>query len=205
MSLATDVQTLVSRGAYYFREHHSRAVAFDFIDDLFFGTGRTPINPNHDLLAALQGPVYTDFHVHLHLTTNIRRALQEASKRVEVLAITGRTADSMFNTHHTFDTVLAQCEKEGVSYDKLGDNSAMVFPHKHTEAFLPLYLVRATEVYPKEMLGVVAVGRKLHGRYYHGKPDLAEVVADASGNSAFWFFDHPFSMAAPLISFLYPT
>ncbi len=197
MTLTTDVQILASRGAHYFREHNSLALDTHLFHDLILGTSRKPKDPNL---------VYADFHAHIHTSTNLVRVIGEAAKRVDILAITGRTADAMFDTHLALGSfcLMAELQNTGKynikSLDRLGTHVYVVELNGK-----PLYLVRATEVYPKEMLGVVAVGGALKRIYYHGKPDLADVVADATDNTALWFFDHPFSMPAPVIAFRYPT
>lgn len=209
MTLTTDVQILMTEFQHTKRKYRTPYARKHFWHDLVFGATRKEISPRAGP-PDLDRPLYTDFHVHLHTDTNIRRALREASKRVDILAITGRTLDSLFDTHHTFDSVLAKCQEHELPYHSLGPNVALVYPYEHKLSDVcassrPLTLVRATEVYPKEMLGVVAVGGKLNGKYYHGKSKLSHIVADATENVPLWFFDHPFSMPAPGIAFRYPT
>lgn len=191
MSVATDVQLLVTRGIYYSQQYDTLSLDLKALKEMAFGATRLPKDPSM---------VYTDLHVHLHRDTNPRVMLAEAAKRVDIVAITGRSEEWVHN-HDTLDTFLKKCRDEEIrGIDKLGENVLVA-----EVAGKPLYIVRGTEVYPQEMVGVVSVGGKLQQTYYHGKGDLKDAVADAKDNTAMWFFDHPFSIPAPIICFRYPT
>ncbi len=191
MSIVTDVGILVSRGIYYVQRYDTLSLETKCLHDLVFGATRAPKD---------RTKVYTDFHVHVHKETDLRRMVAEAAKRVDIVAITGRTEDFDHN-HHTLDTFLEEARKQEMNIDSLGENILVVEVNN-----AQLYIVRATEVYPKEMLGVVSVGGKLKKKYKtHGEGELDDAVKDAKEQCPFWFFDHPFSMPAPLIAFRYPT
>ena len=198
MSLATDVGTLVERGIHYTQQYDTFSLGAKWAHDLVFGATRLPKDPTK---------VYTDFHVHVHKETNLRRMVAEAAKRVDVVAITGRTEDFSHN-HHTLDTFLEEARRQEMSIDSLGENVLVAHVNGTPPQVnrTPLYIVRATEVYPEEMLGVVSVGGKLKREYKtHGEGKLDDAVKDAKDQCPFWFFDHPFSIPAPVISFRYPT
>src|SRR3989338_5181448 len=191
MTLATDVQTLVSRGVHYQCQYGTTELFLRGLHDMTFGTTTPEMNPNR---------FYTDFHVHIHRDTNPRLVLREAAKRVDMVAITGRTEDFAHN-HHTLDTFFESCKDNKVGIDQLGENVLVTEVEGKT-----LYLVRATEIYPAEMIGVVSVGGKLQRKYEkHGEGNLHDTIGDAKDHTAFWFIDHPFSIAAPVIAFRYPT
>jgi hypothetical protein len=191
MTLLTDATTLVTRGLYYQGKYGTWDLFWKGAHDMTFGAGTTPMDPSR---------VYTDFHVHIHRTTDPRRMLREAAKRVDIVAITGRTEDFADN-HHTLDTFLESCNDHTVEIEKLGENVAVAEVDRKT-----LYLIRATEIYPTEIIGVVSVGGKLQRRYErHGEGTLHDTISDARDHTAFWFIDHPFSIASPVIAFRYPT
>lgn len=190
MTIATDVQTLITRGIYYAQQYDSLSLEARALRDVLIGAPHLPKDPER---------VYTDFHVHIHRDTNPHVILREAAKRVDIVAITGRSEDYTHN-HDTLDTFLKKCKDEEIrNIEKLGEHVLVAEVHGKT-----LYIVRGTEVYPKEMIGVVSVGGKLKRKYYHGKGDLKDAVKDARENTALWFFDHPFSIPAPVICFRYP-
>lgn len=84
MSLITDLHTLVVKGAYHSANLETAAELPHFLHDLVLGAKREPKNPNF---------VYTDLHAHFREEENIRDVVDEASKRVDVLAITDRNPE----------------------------------------------------------------------------------------------------------------
>ncbi len=191
MTLATDVQTLVTRGLYYTQQYDSLPLEARAVRDMVIGAPHLPKAPHR---------VYTDFHVHIHRDTDPRLVIQEAAKRVDIVAITGRSQEWTHN-HDTLDTFFEKCRGQGIKgIERLGEHVLVAEVDGK-----PLYIVRGTEIYPKEMIGVVSVGGGLQQTYSHGKGDLKDAVADAKDHTALWFFDHPFSIPAPVICFRYPT
>lgn len=191
MSLITDAKILVTRGIHYTQQYDTLSLETRALRDMLIGASDLQKDPNR---------VYTDLHVHIHTDTDPRVVLAEAAKRVDIVAITGRSEEYRHN-HHTLDTFLESCRRAKIKeVEPLGDNVLIA-----EVSGKPLYIVRGTEVYPKEMIGVVSVGGKLTQKYQHGKGDLRDAVADVREHTAVWFFDHPFSIPAPVICFRYPT
>ena len=198
MSLATDVQTLVNRGMHYAQHYETFPLAWHGATNMVFGAFVPEKSSQFR---------YVDLHVHIPVTASIRPVLQEAAKRVDVLAITGRTLDNTapydFSNHLIFEDAVEKMEQEGIEHKVLGNRVAIAYPNGKKKD--ELVLVRTTEVYPREMQGVVIVGSNPKQNWYHGKPTIDEVVKAADDVGAVRFFDHPFSIYAPHIFFRYPT
>lgn len=188
MSLASDFYTLVTKGFQYSANWETIREFPHFAHDLLLGATREAKNPDF---------VYTDLHVHIRDTESIRAVIEEASQRVDVLTIVTRTIESN-KDHLSYEKALEKLEEEKVEHQKLGDRVVRVYSDKD-----PLYLIRATEVYVKENQGVVMVGN--NQEFYGNRLTLDDAVKACDDMGAFWFLDHPFSIAAPVISFRYPT
>lgn len=194
MSLAEEIGILISRGVYYTEKYATKQLLLHAAHDIFLGTTVPAKDPRH---------YYTDLHVHLPASISLKPVLTEASQRIDIMTITGRTLDDAFKDHLLFEDAVRKLDKEGIEHDVLGKRVVRAYPYGKDQN--PLFLVRATEVYPKEMQGVVIVGSTPQPNWYHGKPTLDEVVKAADDMGAFRFFDHPFSIASPKVHFRYPT
>src|SRR3989338_776664 len=188
MSLASDLYTLVTKGLQYSANWETLREFPLFAHDLFLGASRKPKDQSH---------IYTDLHVHVKDTENIKTVIDEASKRVDVLTLVTRTIEANKN-HLSYEKALEKLEQEGVEHQKLGERAVRVESSNG-----PLHIIRATEVYVKEKQGVIMVGNDKE--FYEGKLTLDDAVRACNDMGAFWFLDHPFSIGAPKIAFRYPT
>ena len=188
MSLAKDVYTLIVKGAYHSANLETIAELPHFFHDLVLGAKREPKSPNF---------IYTDLHAHFREGENISDLVEEASQRVDVLAITDRNPEDN-KGHMNFDHVREKLDREQVPNESLGKRVIKVNINGN-----PLYLVQTYECYTKEKQGVIMVG--MDRKYPVYKLSLDNAVHECEDVGAFWFLDHPFSIGAPVISFRYPT
>ncbi len=194
MRIATGVDILVSRGLYYTNKYATPKLLLHAAHDMLLGATVGQKDPRY---------VYADFHVHLPVTTLVKPLLEDVATRVDIMSITGRTLDEAFADHLLFEDAVRKLDQEGIEHDVLGQRLVRAYPYGKEQN--PLLLVRATEVYPREMQGVVIVGSILQPNWYHGKPVLDDVVKAADDIGAFRFFDHPFSIHDDVVHFRYPT
>ncbi len=188
MPLTSDLYTLVTKGFQYSANWETAREFPSFAHDLVVGAVREPKDPAY---------IYTDLHVHIRDNERIRNAVDEASKRVDVITLVTRTIESN-KDHLSYEKALEKLEEEKVEHRKLGSRIVKVNSENDS-----LYIIRATEVYVKENQGVVMVGNDRE--FYRGKLTLDDAVKACEDMGAFWFLDHPFSIAAPVIAFRYPT
>jgi len=188
MSLVKDSYTLVVKGAQYSANLETVSEFPHFLHDLALGAKRKSKDPNF---------IYLDLHAHFREAESIRNIVDEASKRVDVLAITGRTPED--NTGHmNFGHVEEKLDREQVPHDNIGKKVIKVNVNGK-----PLYLVQAYEYYVKENQGIIMVGNDKN--YSGDKLSLDHTIRESEDKGAFWFLDHPFSIGVPHISFRYPT
>ena len=188
MTLANDLYTLVSKGFQYSANWETVRELPRFAHDLVFGAKREAKNPES---------IYADLHVHIRDKESIRRVVEEAIKRVDVLTVVSRTVEENKN-HLTFEKALEKLDQEEVEHQRLGERVVRV-DSGHNQ----VYLIRATEVYVKENQGVVVVGN--NQEFYEGKLTLDDAIRASQDMGAFYFLDHPFSIGVPKIAFRYPT
>jgi len=188
MSLVKDLYTLVVKGAYHSANLETVAGLPHFLHDLVLGARRDPKDPEF---------VYADLHSHFREGENIRDIIDEATKRVDVLAITDRNPEDN-NGYMNFQHVREKLDREQVPHKSLGMRVIKVDVNGS-----PLYLVQTYECYVKERQGVIMVG--MDREYNVHQLSLDDAVKECEDVGAFWFLDHPFSIGAPVISFSYPT
>ena len=116
MSLLKDVYTLVTQGALQFTYRDTWKELSHVLSDLTFGARRSPKDPSF---------IYTDLHAHFPRTASLKEIITEASKRVDVLAITGRTSHN--EGHLDFEDLPERLEKESVSYENIGSNKSETY------------------------------------------------------------------------------
>jgi len=188
MSLAKDLYTLVVKGTYHSANLETVWEIPHFLHDLVLGAKRGSKNLDF---------VYTDLHSHFREGENIRDIIDEASKKVDILAITDRNPEDN-KGYMNFQHVREKLDREQVPHESLGNRVIKVDVNGS-----PLYLVQTYECYVKERQGVIMVGTDRE--YSVHQLTLDDAVKECEDVGAFWFLDHPFSIGAPVIAFRYPT
>ncbi|MEK6940201.1 MAG: PHP-associated domain-containing protein [Nanoarchaeota archaeon] len=190
MSLASDLYTLVTKGFQYSANWETVKELPVFAHDLLLGATRYSKWQNRDYR-------YADLHVHIKDTESMRKVVDEASKRVNIMTLVTRTIESN-KGHLSFEKAIDKLEEEKVEHQKLGNKVVKAYSGINI-----LYIIRATEVYVKENQGVVIVG---NDKEFEGdKLTLDDAIKASEDMGAFWFLDHPFSIGVPKIAFRYPT
>jgi len=188
MSLIKDLYTLVVKGAYHSINLETMTGLPHFLHDLVLGAKREPKDPNF---------VYADLHAHFREGDNIRSIVDEASKRVDILAITDKNPERN-RGYMNFDHVKEKLDTEQVPHESVGRSVVKVDVNGS-----PLYLIQAYECNVREQQSVIMLGTDR--KYNLHQLSLDDAVNECEDVGAFWFLDHPFSIDAPVIAFRYPT
>jgi hypothetical protein len=188
MSIITDQLEGIIK--YDLLSPEARRKWFHLARDLAFGPRVLPRDPDF---------VDLDLHAHLAVSTPIRKVLDEAVQRLDVLALV--TAEK---GHNSGVLSLADAEKKlqkkRIPHERLGPRSIKVWHDGYNE----LILLTGTEVYVKENQGVLVIGDDGN---YSGDHSLSlnDVVHSARFLDALWYLDHPMSLPKAGIGFGLPT
>ena len=188
MTLIKDLYTLTVKGTQYSANLETVMEIPHFAHDLLIGAKSAAKDPDF---------VYADLHAHFREKESIRKIVNEAVKRVDILAITHRNPEENAG-HLTFDMLEEKLTREEVPYQNIGKRVIKATPDGKE-----IYIVQALECYVKELQGVVMVG--MDRNYPLQKLTLDEAIREAENRGVFWFLDHPMSIPAPVIAFRYPT
>ena len=139
MGLLKKVYTLFVQGSRYSFNLDTFKELPLFLYDLLLGASRGPKE---------SGLVYTDLHAHIKDDVKIGEVIDEASKRVDFLALITREVERT-KDHLSLDQAIEKLEKEKIDHERIGEKLVRVKREK------PFYLVKGTEVYVKENQGVV--------------------------------------------------
>ncbi|MEK6963252.1 MAG: PHP-associated domain-containing protein [Nanoarchaeota archaeon] len=187
MSLISDVSTLVGQGLRHSAHPETLRALPHFVHDLVLGASPPPKDPNR---------IYMDLHAHVAESAPITEVLEKASRNVDILALTGRQGSDN-QGHLDLEGAVRKLEDERIDHTRLGKRIVATVVGDNR-----FYLVQGLELYVRENQGMIVVGN-------HTVPQeqlsLADAIHRSEAAEAFWFLDHPFSIAAPRIGFRYPN
>lgn len=179
MELLQNLESLLRRGWHYWWTEAAKAERGHWWHDTWHGATVGPKDLNF---------VYTDLHVHVFDSQDPRSLVEEAAKRIDVMALVERVAPE--NDYHlTFDRFIEKLDAKEISYRYTGENVVCVETTKG-----PLYVVRSIEVYTHDSgypRGVIVIGNdKSYDTWHHRRVSLDEVISAAESMGAFWELDH---------------
>ena len=188
LSALQDLYILATRGLVYSAHLDTLVGLPHFTHDLLLGANPPPKDPQR---------IYTDLHAHFSPEHKVRDIIEEAAKKVDVLAVINKP-QGVDRPILSFTQTLEKLAEEGLTYRSLGPRVVKV-----TTAHGQLYLVRGMEVPCKENQSVLFVGNREN--YTADTFTVREALEEARTTGAFPFLDHPFTIGVPVIAFRYPT
>ena len=192
--IVKDTFRLVTRGTRYYAHPDTIKELPSYLKDLVVGLKVGPKDPDY---------VYLDLHAHFRKDQDIEELIEEASQRVDVLAIMTKADDICGDKLLTFDEALQKLRDKSIEYILLDtDVAPRVAEVKHKGK--TLYLVRGAELECKENLHIALVGNKRE--YNRFEITIDQAIEESRAVGAFHFMDHVFSIWVPnLVSFRFPT
>lgn len=148
-----------------------------------------------------EGYVYMDLHAHVNKTYFGKKGcratdvLNEAIKRLNVLAICNRENGDRGLEEASFDEFVAQMDTEKIPYTRVG--STMIKFMKGA-----LYLVKGQEVQTVENQEVLVLGDETD---HHQGQHIDDLLHSLRERGVMHFQTHPNTIYTPLFAFRYPT
>ncbi len=192
MSLISDLSTLVGQGLRHTAHLDTVKGLPTFAHDLVLGASRPPKDPDR---------IYMDLHAHVAESADIQEVISKAENNVDILALTGRQGSDN-QGHLDLEGAVRKLEKAHIEYHRLGKR--LLVTHWEDENWNEhwLLLVQGLELYVKQNQGLIVIGST---SIPQEQLTMAKARDWSDYQGAFWFLDHPFSVAAPKIGFRYPN